>query len=207
MTPKSLPLNASTDGLNTTETNTQLMTVPVIVCPISGCDLMFMTLELLEQHLTTHSFRSKQLSRSKQSKRKTVSNAGQSQTPGAAATDLLRCPHESCRQRGFKHSRNLIAHTQRQHSTHEPYVCDEDNCRKRFPTRKGLLRHKSLSHEKGRLFVCPHSGCGKAFTKRWSYSEHITRHSTHTPFACTHTPCEHRFATKKLLELHVRRVH
>ncbi|CAG2109353.1 unnamed protein product, partial [Medioppia subpectinata] len=142
MTPKSLPLNASTDVLNTTQTNGHFITLPMLLCPVSGCGLTFITQKFLDIHLQKHT------SRTSPPKKKNSVNTRYKPT----AEDLILRPHmcSTCGRR-FKLLRYMTEHIQCFHTraaVDRPFICEYDGCGKRWPTKLRLLGHISTAHKR-----------------------------------------------------------
>ncbi|CAG2118531.1 unnamed protein product, partial [Medioppia subpectinata] len=144
MIPKSLPLNASTDVLtqhNTTQTNAHFITLPMLLCPVSGCGLTFITQKFLDIHLQKHT------SRTSPPKKKNSLNTRYKPT----AEDLILRPHvcPTCGRR-FKLLRYMTEHIQCFHTRaaiDRPFICEYDGCGKRWPTKLRLLGHISTTHK------------------------------------------------------------
>ncbi|CAG2101114.1 unnamed protein product, partial [Medioppia subpectinata] len=143
MTPKSLPLNASTDVLtqhNTTQTNAHFITLPMLLCPVSGCGLTFITQEFLDIHLRKHTSRTSP-PKTKNSEKTRYRNTAEALRPHV-------CP--TCGQR-FKLLRYMTEHIQCFHTRaaiDRPFICQYDGCGKRWPTKLRLLGHISTAHKR-----------------------------------------------------------
>ncbi|CAG2167743.1 unnamed protein product [Oppiella nova] len=107
---------------------------------------------------------------------------------------------------------HLKEHIQAIHSTDKPFVCDYENCGKRFPTKSRLriygYKHpkepsmRSMTTNTVRPYQCAHEGCGKWFTRSHRDEHFQGIHRTDRPVVCDYDGCGKRWQTMTRLRVH-----
>ncbi|CAG2172830.1 unnamed protein product [Oppiella nova] len=82
----------------------------------------------------------------------------------------------------------------------KPYICEWDNCGKRFRSRPHLDAHKNI--HTGRRFPCDWPNCGKSFMRKYNLVEHTKLHSSVNPNVCDFHNCGKFFSSKYSLMRH-----
>ena len=80
----------------------------------------------------------------------------------------------------------------------KPYICDWDNCGKRFRSKPHLDAHKNI--HTGRRFQCDWPNCGKSFMRKYNLVEHRKLHSSTNPNLCEYPNCGKYFSSKSMIE-------
>ncbi|CAG2117191.1 unnamed protein product, partial [Medioppia subpectinata] len=75
----------------------------------------------------------------------------------------------------------------------KPYVCEWENCGKRFRSRPHLDAHKNI--HTGRRFSCDWPNCGKSFMRKYNLVEHRKLHSSVNPNVCEFANCGKFFSS------------
>jgi hypothetical protein len=113
------------------------------------------------------------------------------------------CPHAGCG-REFLHkgklNRHLVSHTGERR-----FACTFPGCDKRFFRVQHLQVHMFTHTGRARKFPCVEPGCGLSFNTAAHLNRHAERHANPLPLQCAH--CSERFAHKRKLRVHARRVH
>ncbi|XP_054164862.1 zinc finger protein 382-like [Oppia nitens] len=82
----------------------------------------------------------------------------------------------------------------------KPYICDWQNCGKRFRKKPHLDIHKNV--HTGRRFPCDWPNCGKSFVRKYNLIEHRKLHSSVNPNVCEFPNCGKFFSSKYSLMRH-----
>ncbi|CAG2102420.1 unnamed protein product [Medioppia subpectinata] len=82
----------------------------------------------------------------------------------------------------------------------KPYICDWQNCGKRFRKKPHLDTHKNI--HTGRRFSCDWPNCGKSFVRKYNLIEHRKLHSSVNPNVCEFANCGKFFSSKYSLMRH-----
>ena len=101
----------------------------------------------------------------------------------------------------FDSNYSLIIHI-RVHTGYKPYICDLDNCGKRFNQKCNLNGHQIRIHSNEKKYVCLWNGCNKRFNTLFILNGHKSRHSEDRPFRCDTNRCEKSFKTENYLKIH-----
>ena len=75
----------------------------------------------------------------------------------------------------------------------KPYICDWQNCGKRFRKKPHLDTHKNI--HTGRRFPCDWPNCGKSFVRKYNLIEHRKLHSSVNPNVCEFANCGKFFSS------------
>ncbi|KAH9395153.1 positive regulation of osteoclast differentiation [Tyrophagus putrescentiae] len=82
----------------------------------------------------------------------------------------------------------------------KPFLCEWDNCGKRFRQRQHLEAHRNI--HTGLRYTCEWPKCGKSFCRKYNLVEHAKMHTTGNPNLCTYPQCGKSFASKYGLQRH-----
>lgn len=112
----------------------------------------------------------------------------------------------------FLRSSHLQHHVKSAHSNARDYVCQYEDCGKRFVTGTRLKRHHA-THEGRKEFACTAVGCGQKFRKHNTLQKHIISvHEGGKAYVCQvldgqGKPCGAGFDAASKLERHEKSVH
>ena len=84
--------------------------------------------------------------------------------------------------------------------TEKRYVCQFENCGKRFRQKPHLDAHQNI--HTGRRFACDWPQCGKSFVRKYNLVEHQKLHSSLNPNMCDFPNCGKCFSSRYSLSRH-----
>ena len=84
--------------------------------------------------------------------------------------------------------------------TEKKYVCEFENCGKRFRQKPHLDAHQNI--HTGRRFNCDWPQCGKSFVRKYNLVEHQKLHSNLNPNMCDYPNCGKCFSSRYSLSRH-----
>ena len=152
--------------------------VPTIACDYEDCDRVFKTAKSYETHKRLVHLKIKS----------------------------FVCPHPDCKFTAVK-KYYLIQHSS-MHSNEKPFVCEVNDCGKRFKLRIQLLAHQKFVHKMvEELLKCEWPGCGYESARRRDIQSHMKIHTiTEKSVACDWPECSRMFKTEEAMRDH-RRIH
>jgi len=106
---------------------------------------------------------------------------------------------KSRKSHGHSHGCHSCCHSEK------PYICEWDNCGKRFRSKPHLDAHKNI--HTGRRFQCDWPNCGKSFMRKYNLVEHRKLHSSVNPNVCEYQNCGKFFSSKYSLMRHQQAQH
>ncbi|CAG2171487.1 unnamed protein product [Oppiella nova] len=124
--------------------------------------------------------------------------------------DLLsyKCHIEGCGKH-FPRRDGLDRHIRFVHSLTKSFVCDHNDCGKRFATNTQLYAHQKYKHlnMRSKPFRCSLKGCSALFTRKESLESHERRHVEGVVYACEWPGCHYTAYTAGHLNQHRRDEH
>ena len=87
----------------------------------------------------------------------------------------FKCYWPGCN-RLFKFQAHLDLH-QCYHTGDKPFICEENNCMKRFSKKSNLTNHQKSCHSNDKQYVCLWKGCNKRFSTSGNLNVHQVTHS------------------------------
>ncbi|KAH9402956.1 hypothetical protein TYRP_015720 [Tyrophagus putrescentiae] len=80
------------------------------------------------------------------------------------------------------------------YSTEKPFLCQWENCNKRFRQKQHLDAHQNV--HTGRRYTCEWPNCSKSFCRKFNLVEHVKMHTHGNPNLCTFPGCGKSFSSK-----------
>ena len=171
------------------------------VCEFEGCVERFKNKSTLQSHMNTHSNESPVVC--------PVDGCGKYFRPHTMrahvlmhSKEVIYCDWPGCHYE-TKGQNKLRQHKKMSHSSEKNFVCDWDDCQKRFKTNYHLNLHYK-SHTNDKPYLCQWPGC----EYRSCYSANIRIHSrihyNEKPFVCQWPGCEYRCAVTGNLKKHMK---
>lgn len=120
--------------------------------------------------------------------------------------DIITMDFFSCTVKGCtKIFFNLIGRDEHVQSHYSQYKCKQVDCDKFFSTRGQLHRHMKRIHHVPKDFTCYASNCRIKFASRRLLDDHISR--MHSLSSCTYSGCKMICFSEELLKSHIDIVH
>ena len=117
--------------------------------------------------------------------------------------ETFKCPHCS---KVFPRKWNMENHVKTRHLKLKEFECPVADCKKPFFSKLDVERHMASVHSDEFQFKC--DICGDRFAIKSGLTRHMaTIHAESKDWVCSISSCNKQFATKQILEQHLRNVH